>query len=311
VAQGALRLPITDVRSEPITGMVDVGFEPETTANNGAGGASMDTGDLDLSGATELTVDKIECLGGPGTLYRVSLDASNYKTYTFFQRILEKQINKAADGQIRLAVNPARVKNIEAPAFNELPKKLGAFLAAAKPIVDKPEDTDIAGLTGAKLYDALGPLRKAGLLNLFKKATHSTSKNVFKFMENQTLLVLRQDRFFSMIDPAAEKFMNDDKETFKSAPDLLHEPPPGFELHNSFKSRDDHANIQLTLLREIKTGKMAADVDIDESSGIEHGLEVIKNAFKGRTNPYLVRELLILSDVDELTLDPGYGFLFK
>src|SRR5580765_5817799 len=99
--------------------MVDVGFEPETTANNGAGGASMDTGDLDLSGATELTVDKIECLGGPGTLYRVSLDASNYKTYTFFQRILEKQINKAADGQIRLAVNPARVKNIEAPAFNE------------------------------------------------------------------------------------------------------------------------------------------------------------------------------------------------
>ena len=39
----------------------------------------------------------------------------------------------------------------------------------------------------------------------------------------------------------------------------------------SFKSRDAHANLQITFMREIATGALAADIDIDESSGIEHG----------------------------------------
>ena len=306
MAEGSLKLFLTDVTSEPIRGKVNINFQPEKSST---GGTSMHTGDLDLEGATELTVEKVQCLSGLGTLYRVSIDAENYNTYSFFQMIMEDKVNKSPDKQIRLVINPGKVKDITASTFDRLPARLQAYLKAAAPIVLSAEDNDISGLSGSKLYDILGPLRKAGLLNLLTKAKHGTSAGVFRFFEDQTLLVLKQDRLFSMIDSGIENFLTT-SELFKSAPNLLHKPLPGFERRASFKSTDHHANIQLTLMRETATGKLAADIDIDEASGIEHGFEVIRNKFKGRTSPYLVHDLLILAEVQELTLDPGYGFVF-
>ena len=64
-------------------------------------------------------------------------------------------------------------------------------------------------------------------------------------------------------------------------------------------------------MRHARTGKLAADVDIDEASGIEHGFEVIRNKFRGRTNPYLIRELMLLCDPVEKSLNPGYRFTFR
>jgi hypothetical protein len=62
---------------------------------------------------------------------------------------------------------------------------------------------------------------------------------------------------------------------------------------------------------EDATGRMAADIDIDESAGVEHGLEVINNAlFKKRTNPYLIREFLLRADQMNHSLDAGYRFIF-
>ena len=98
---------------------------------------------------------------------------------------------------------------------------------------------------------------------------------------------------------------------FKSAPKALHKPLNGFQLEDSFKSRDDHANLQVTFMRHKQSGELAADVDIDESSGVQHGLEVIRNAVtQGRTNPCLIRELMLLFDPVERVLDPGYRFVF-
>ena len=306
MAQGNLKLFLTDVTSEPIRGKVNVNFEP---VQGSTGGTLMHTGDLNLEGATELTVENVQCLSGPGTLYRVSINAANYNTYSFFQMIMEDKVNKSPDNQIRLVINPGKVKEITASTFDRLPARLQAYLKAAAPIVLNAEDQDIAGLNGSNLYAALGPMRKAGLLNLLTKAKHGTSAGVFRFFEDQTLLVLKQDRLFSMIDSGIEDFLSTSK-LFKSAPSLLHKPLAGFERRASFKSTDDHANIQLTLMRETATGNLAADIDIDEASGIEHGFEVIRNKFKGRTNPYLVHDLLILAEVQELTLDPGYSFVF-
>jgi hypothetical protein len=310
MATASLKLPITDVLGEPILGTVNVDFEPERSANGGAGGARMETGKIDLEGAKELTVENIECLGGQGTLYRVAVESKNYRTYSFFQRIVEGKVNKPPDNQIPLVVNPGKVRDIDAPAFDRLPAKLKAFLSAANPIAREAEDRDLEGLSGEALYNALGPLRKAGLLNLYTKAKHGSASGVARFLDGQTLLVLRQDRFFSTIDPGVEKVLND-RDIFKSAPNLLHKPLPGFELHDSFKTRDAHANLQVTLMRDTSNGSLAADIDIDESSGIEHGFEVIRNTFKGRTNPYLIRELLLLADLKERTIDPGYRFIFS
>jgi len=97
---------------------------------------------------------------------------------------------------------------------------------------------------------------------------------------------------------------------FAPASDLLHTPLPFYNKHSSFKSKDPHGNIQLTFMVHSVTGEFAVDVDIDEAQGFGHVLELIRNIFKGLTNPYQVREVLILANSDFL-LDPGYDFVFQ
>lgn len=64
-------------------------------------------------------------------------------------------------------------------------------------------------------------------------------------------------------------------------------------------------------MTELATGGLAADIDIDESSGIEHGFEVIKNAlFNKRTNPYTIREFMNAADPLGHSLSPEYRFTF-
>ena len=64
-------------------------------------------------------------------------------------------------------------------------------------------------------------------------------------------------------------------------------------------------------MTENATGDLAADIDIDEASGIEHGFEVIRNAvFRNRTNPYLIREFLNAADFTGRSLRPDYEFVF-
>lgn len=307
MAQASLKLPITDVLDDPIIGAVNVSFQPEPGS---PGGFAMSTGDVDLDGAAELTVDNVECRGGPGTLYRVAVNSAKYKTYSFFQMMMEDRVNKSPDNGIRLVVNPAKVKDITAPTFAKLASKLQSYLGGAATVALEAEDRDLVGAKGEALYNQLGALRKAALLNLITKARHATAGGAFRFLEDQTLLLLRQDRCFTTIHPGIEAFLTDNPK-FKSASDKLHEPLRGYERRGSFKSKDSHGNLQITLMRKASTGEMAADIDIDEAAGFQHSIEVIKNKFRGRTNPYLVRDILILSEAEELTLDPGYRFVFS
>jgi hypothetical protein len=124
-------------------------------------------------------------------------------------------------------------------------------------------------------------------------------------------MVCRQDRFFARVSAGFPELLRK-SQLFKTAPEALHEPLPGFQMaEGSFKSRDAHANLQVTFMREAATNELAADIDIDESSGIEHGFEVIHNAvFRSRTNPYLIREFLLSADPINKSLDPGYRFRF-
>jgi len=172
----------------------------------------------------------------------------------------------------------------------------------------KPEDSDLLGTSGPALYQKLGPLRKACLLNIGRKASHPTADNCLSFVGG--LLLCRQDRFFARVDASLPERLRNSA-SYKSAPATLHEPLEGYQLaEGSFKSRDAHANLQVTFMRHTQTGDLAADIDIDEASGVEHGFEVIRNAvFRKRTNPYLIREFLLTADSREHTLDPGYRFV--
>ena len=203
-------------------------------------------------------------------------------------------------------MEPGDIKDIVAPRFADLDTKLRGILDSA----DMREADGLAGLQGEALYKKLGPLRKACLLNIARKASHrGTADNCWRFV--RSLLGGRQDRIFALVDTGMADFLQASP-AYVSADPLLHTPLPGFKLTGrSMKSRDAHANLQVTFNENIETGQLAADIDIDESSGIQHGLEVIRNAvLNEKTNPYLIHEFLLAADPREHTLDPGYGFVF-
>lgn len=305
MATGKLDLRLTD-----LAGVAVRDIEVKLTRVSGEAGTGGESLRVSLVGPDpDLIITGITCRGGPGTMYRIVATADHYRPYAFFQLIQEDRLNTASD-DVEFWVKPGDVKDIRAATFADLSARVRGILEDAEMIGLGPEDRDLVGLSGEDLYRALGPLRKACLLNLVAKAGDSaTTGNCLK--DIGALLLCRQDRFFARVDEGLPERLRQ-SQVFKSAPESLHEPLPGFQMaEGSFKSRDPHANLQVTFMREVATGGLAADIDIDESAGIEHGLEVIRNAtFRKRTNPYLIREFLLSADPIGRSLDPGYQFRF-
>ena len=304
--KGDLLVQITVLTGEPVRDRVEIEMQ-RVSGEPGTGGEAMELS-VKMGSDTDLTITGITCRGGPGTMYRIAVSAPHYRDYSFFQLIQENVVNTASD-DVEFWVKPGDVSEIRGPGFDDLPERLRVILTDASMRTVKPEDQDLLGASGALLYQKLGPLRKACLLNIAKKASHPTADNCFPFVG--ALLLCRQDRFFAMVDSSLPERLRSSP-VYKSAPETLHEPLPGFQLaEGSFKTRDAHANLQVTFMRHTQTGDLAADIDIDESSGIEHGFEVVRNAiFRKRTNPYLIREFMLTADLREHTLDPGYRFVF-
>lgn len=300
---GNLVVHLTDMTGEPVKN-IDI----ELTRVSGEPGTGGETMHVSLVGPdADLTVTGITCRGGPGTMYRVLAEADHYRPYAFFQLVQEDRNNTASD-DVEFWVKPDHVTDIRAKGFDDLSKDIRRIMEEARMIHLKAEDRDLVGLVGADLYDQLGPLRKACLLNLaVKTSDKATTGDCLGAIGG--VMVCRQDRFFARVDGGLPERLRKSP-LFKSAPETLHEPLPGFVMaEGSFKSRDAHANLQVTFMRESATGDLAADIDIDESSGIQHGLEVIRNAtFRNRTNPYLIREFLLSADPINKSLDPGYLF---
>jgi len=304
--KGNLVVHLSDMAGELAKGRVDIDLK-RVSGSPGAGGENMV---VSVAGPVgRLTITGIACQTGPGTMYEVRASTPHYRKYAFFQLIQEDRDNPASD-DIEFWVKPGDVANIQAPALANLPPTVQVMLNQATMIVAKPEDNELVGLSGNALYLQIGPLRKACLLNIAKKAADSeTADNCLPTFRD--LLILRQDRLFARVAPGLRDQLRA-AAMFKSAPGALHEPPPGFSPPiESFKSKDAHANLQVTFMTELATGGLAADIDIDEASGIEHGFEVIRNAvFRKRTNPYLIREFLNAADPATHRLSPDYRFTF-
>jgi hypothetical protein len=302
---GSLAMQLTDLVGEPVRN-VYVELSP-LAGEAGTGGETMH---VSLVGPDQdLEITRITCRGGVGTMFRVSAEAEHYRTYQFFQLVQEDRTNTASD-DVEFWVKPGDVKDIKAPGFADLSAGARKILENAEMVALRKEDRDLLELTGEDLYKQLGPLRKACFLNLVTKASDTATTGAC-FSQIGGVMLCRQDRFFARVDAGFPELLRK-SQLFKSAPETLHEPLPGFQLsEGSFKSRDPHANLQVTFMREIATGDLAADIDIDESSGIEHGFEVIRNAtFRSRTNPFLIREFLLSADPIKKSLDPGYRFRF-
>ena len=302
--KGSLTIDVTNARGGALSGKLHIELEPHGQA---IGGDAMEVS-FGIRGHKRFEISNISCHDGPGTLYAFRLNADGYKPYSFFQLMKPVARNLPSEARVRLMADPKKISDITAAGFNDLPPAFRRALGSAVMVELAVEDRDLVGLSGSALYDAMGPLRKASLLNLVAKGVHNSAERIASFVRSPA--VLRQDRCFAEVDPALHAKLSR-SDSFKSAPGALHTPPPGFALMDSFKSRDSHANLQVTFMRQIDSDVMWADIDIDEASGFEHGFEVIRNAVvDGRTNPYLVRELLLLA-IDHQTIDPGYDFVFR
>ena len=302
---GALDVHLTDLAGEPVRNIYI-----EFSRFSGEPGTGGETMHVTLAGPDpDLTINGITCRGGIGTMYRVFAEAEHYRTYGFFQRIQEDRVNTASD-QVEFWVKPGDVQDIKAPTFDDLSARARKILNDAAMMAVKDEDEDLLSLNGEALYRQLGPLRKACFLNLITKAADDTTTGGC-MSHIGGVLVCRQDRFFARVNAGFPEWLRQSP-LFKTAQESLHKPLPGFEMTgDSFKSLDAHANLQVTFMREKSNGALAADIDIDESAGIEHGFEVIRNAmFQSRTNPFLIHEFLLSADRIGKSLDPGYTFRF-
>jgi hypothetical protein len=304
--KGNLVVQLSDMAGELVRGRVDIDLR-RVDGSPGAGGENMT---VRVNGPVgSLTITGIACQTGPGTMYEVRASTPHHRKYAFFQLIQENRDNTASD-RVEFWVKPGEVKDITAPTVANIPRVAQRMLANATMIADRREDNELLGLSGQALYQQMGSLRRACFLNIVKKAADAATADgcLDAFGD---LLIVRQDRLFARVaDSLPEKLRQ--ASMFKSAPGALHEPPPGFSTpFESFKSRDPHANLQITFMKDAATGGLAADIDIDEASGIEHGFEVIRNAvFNNRTNPYLIREFLSAADLERRTLCPDYRFAF-
>jgi hypothetical protein len=299
MAKARLALRVTDAWREAVRGEVGVWLESggRTVGARFAG-----------EGETEFVLTGIPVRGGAGQVFTVTVESRNFRPYRFFQMLREGGENTPSDGAIRLAADARRVRGIAAPAYGELPELAGRLLEQAQMREQLPEDRRLLGLRGAALYEALTSLQKACLLNLCAKAGHPSAERCGAWFGG--LQIIRQDRCFVTVDGGLPERLRR-SERFVSAPGGLHEPLKGYVREDSFKSRDAHGNLQVTFQRQRGAGALAADVDLDEAAGLEHGLEVLRNKITGRrTNPYLMREILLLAGGEESSLNPGYRFLF-
>ena len=196
----------------------------------------------------------------------------------------------------KLFIDSAKIARVQFPPFNALADDLKKAL----------DNSLVGGKQGADLYARLQTDRAplAGLLNLYNKMKRTktlTGSDTFSFVE--AFIQFEQDRFFVKVKPDFRKVMSDSSEAdlFDAVPNSLHHPDLGFELAESYKSKDDFGNLQVTFSTNA-AGEVRADVDIDESSGLDHFFIVIEHgATGGKTDPFFVNQLLL-----DQGIDPGY-----
>jgi hypothetical protein len=166
-----------------------------------------------------------------------------------------------------------------------------------------------SGIDSAARWDTLGPLRKAGLLNLYAKLQRETlapPRPLFDFLDRVVRIEhFRQDRIFVLVAgellPALRGHAS-----FRGVSGALHdfEPPwKAVDPDGSFKTRDRAGNLQMTFAAQAGHAGHFADVDIDDHAGVQHAADVLKHRIADRdTHPFDIHDILLYFQ----KCDPGY-----
>lgn len=286
--QGNLRLSLVDVLGSNIGGKVDVKMVHQILSDRPVFNG--------LDASRRITLSNLR--GTPQGNYRIEIDPS---AYLGTSRFININASGMTDLKVVCAIDPNKVSRVTFPAFSELPADTQRLLE------NSPQVLSFAGQKGPELYAALDEVRKANVLNLTLKSARtplSNGRTVLSFLEE--IKEIRGDRFFVV---APRELRQETKSSavaglFKPAPDILHDPPPGFERAGSFKTPDKYGNLQLTFF--LQGDACEVDIDIDPASGLEHLFQVIEHDLTGiQTHPYAVRDVLIAHQ----QIDPEYRFV--
>lgn len=166
-----------------------------------------------------------------------------------------------------------------------------------------------SGIDSAAKWDELGPLRRAGLLNLYAKLQRETLETATPLLGLLDRVVrpehFRQDRMFVLVRnellPAVRAHAR-----FRSVSGALHVfDPPWMAVapDGSFKTRDRAGNLQITFAAQDGHEGHFADIDIDDHAGVKHAADVLKHRIADRdTHPYDIHNILLYFQ----GCDPGY-----
>ena len=234
-----------------------------------------------------------------GGTYRLQVFTMRRRPVSRFIRILE---DRTTSHTLMLPVNPERVTEAKFPDFAALDDDLKRLLSAS--IVEGQEDKQ-----GEALYQGLDRFQRAGLLNLHAKmmvTKFANGGNVFSFVSSLTRV--RGDRCFAIVSPALRDEVKNSVSggLFHEVNGVLHTPPLGFKLVDSFKTADLYGNLQLTFFNNPGTLEFIVDADIDDAQGVEHIFQVLDHALTGsETHPFDIHEIL----AGYQHLNPGYDLV--
>ena len=282
---GRLRLILVDVNNKVIRDRVAIRLQHRVLSNRHS---------MDVDARGPLIIDGLRC--SPQGMYILKVRPQSYRPHA----VLVNVKGPTTTLTLKLHIKPNRAEPAF-PAFATL-KKLNGDLAD---VLERSSNVKgHRGETGAALWTALPPLHKAAVLNISTKAFAAPLRRGQGILPLVTLRKVLQDRCFTDIP----KKLVDEVEgaattAFEKVDGSLHDPPQSYEAHGSYKTRDRYGNLQFTFFHAPARDAYAADIDIDNSSGIRHAVDVVKHALtNGATHPYDIHEIL----VEHQGLDPGY-----
>jgi len=149
-------------------------------------------------------------------------------------------------------------------------------------------------------YADLTDLQKAGLLNLYAKASAIGIADRI-----ETVMEVRPARVFAIVKDDLLDWVRDATDLFHEASGISHtfaRPWRRIESRGSFKTRERQANLQLTFATN-SDGQLLVDMDLDDNQGVAHAFDVIGHALTGAdTHPYNIHQILVALQ----GIDPGY-----
>jgi len=232
-----------------------------------------------------------------GGRYLVQVFSTRYRPENLFLRVNE---DERVEHTFVLVPDPAwGGLHVNFPAYADLGGDLKQVLENSK--VEGNEDKK-----GEALFEALKDLRAAGLLNLYSKMKATIfdgGLDAFSFVTS--LRRVRGERFFADVKKDFRDAVKNSVHShlFDEADESLHEPPPGYERADSFKTQDAHGNLQVSFFRKKDALEFIADVDIDGSKGLEHAFDVISHTITGKdSHPYDIHAILRRAQ----QIDTGY-----